>query len=99
VDEETEEGAVVLAASWADGREEAAIEPAAIELAEVATSELTDDELDVLTRLGATYHAFAALPRAHPSDHDDVVFHVHAIGRIVMARAAVRAHPDRWRFK
>jgi hypothetical protein len=84
---------VVLAASWADEREERMTG-----LADMSTAGLTEDELDVLTRLGSTYYAFEALPQAHPSDHDEVVFHVHAIGRIVMARAAVRAHPDRWQF-
>lgn len=69
------------------------------ELADMETAGLTEEELDVLARLGAAYDAFEALPQAHPSDHDEVVFHVHAIGRIVMARAAVRAHPDRWQFK
>jgi hypothetical protein len=67
-------------------------------LAEMVGEGLTAAELDVLNRLGKTYRAFAALPQAHPSDHDEVVFHVHALGRIVMARAAVRAHPDRWQF-
>jgi hypothetical protein len=31
----------------------------------------------------------------HPADLDEVVFHVHALQRIVMQRAAMRAHPDR----
>jgi hypothetical protein len=79
--------------------EEGAVEEDAAELADLAQAGLTEDELGVLTCLGETYRAFAALRRAHPSDHDEVVFHVHAIGRIVMARAAVRAHPDRWQFK
>jgi hypothetical protein len=68
-------------------------------IADMAGAGLTDEELDVLARSGDLYRAFAALPQAHPSDHDDVVFHLHAIQRIVMARAAVRAHPERWQFK
>jgi hypothetical protein len=39
------------------------------------------------------------LPQAHPSDLDEVAFHVHALGRIVLARAAIRAHPEHWQFK
>ena len=69
------------------------------QLAEMSGDGLTSSELEVLDRVAETYEAFAALPRAHPSDHDEVVFHIHAIGRIVMARAAIRAHPERWQFK
>jgi hypothetical protein len=49
---------------------------------------LTLEELAVLTRLGEAYRAYEALPDSHPVDHDEVAFHVHAIGRIVLARAA-----------
>lgn len=70
-----------------------------MELADMSVDGLTPEELHVLELAADLYGAFAALPRAHTSDHDDVVFHVHAIQRIVMARAAVRAHPDRWSFK
>jgi hypothetical protein len=70
-----------------------------MELADMSVVGLDAEELRVLELTAELYRAFAALPRAHTSDHDDVVFHVHAIQRIVMARAAVRAHPDRWRFK
>jgi hypothetical protein len=79
--------------------EENMVELGRVELAALSPLGLMEDELGVLTRLGEAYDAFRALPQAHPSDHDEVVFHVHAIGRIVMARAAVRAHPDRWQFK
>ncbi len=54
---------------------------------------LTPEEIEVAKLAGQTYRVFAALPQMHPSDHDDVVFHVHAIARIVMGRAAQRAHP------
>jgi hypothetical protein len=56
---------------------------------------LTDDEMQVLNRIGDAYYAFAALETYHPADHDEFVFHVHAMGRIVMARSAARAHPER----
>ena len=49
----------------------------------------------VLDRIGDAYYAFAELDVYHPADHDEFVFHVHAMGRIVMARTASRAHPER----
>lgn len=56
---------------------------------------LTEQELDVVNHVGAAYRAFAELDVYHPSDHDEFVFHVHALGRIVLARSASRAHPER----
>lgn len=56
---------------------------------------LTDAEMQVLNHIGAAYSAFAELDVYHPADHDEFVFHVHAVGRIVMARSASRAHPER----
>ena len=48
---------------------------------------------------GQVYLRFKELPQAHPADLGEVAFHVHAIGRIVFARAAIRAHPEHWTFK
>ena len=45
---------------------------------------------------GQVYLRFKELPQAHPSDLGELAFHVHAIGRIVFARAAIRAHPEHW---
>lgn len=59
------------------------------------SNRLTDAEMRVLDRIGDAYYAFAELDTYHPADHDEFVFHVHAMGRIVMARAASRAHPER----
>ncbi|MDQ3823473.1 MAG: hypothetical protein M3321_09560 [Actinomycetota bacterium] len=56
---------------------------------------LNEKELDVLNHIGSAYYAFAELDVYHPADHDEFVFHVHALGRIVMARSAARAHPER----
>ena len=69
------------------------------ELADMSVQGLTEEELAVVQLVGRAYRAFSQLPQAHPSDHDEFVFHVHALGRIVLARAAVRAHPDHWQFK
>ncbi len=62
---------------------------------EPAPGRLTEQELAVLNHIGAAYTAFAELDVYHPSDHDEFVHHVHAMGRIVMARAASRGHPER----
>ena len=56
---------------------------------------LTADELKVLEGIGQAYSAFAALPEYHPADHDEFAFHIHAMGRIILARSAARAHPER----
>jgi hypothetical protein len=56
---------------------------------------LSPTELEALGIPGRFYRAFKALPQVHPADLDEVVFHVHALQRIVMQRAAMRAHPDK----
>lgn len=56
---------------------------------------LTDGEMEVLNRIGDAYRVFAELDVYHPADLDEFAFHVHAMGRIVMARSASRAHPER----
>jgi hypothetical protein len=56
---------------------------------------LTEPELAVLDQIGAAYRAFCELDAYHPSDQPEFAFHVHATGRIVLSRAAVRAHPER----
>ena len=70
-----------------------------MELADMAVVGLTDAEIAVAKLAGEVYLAFGELPQAHPSDLQDVASHVHAIGRIVLARAAIRAHPEHWQFK
>jgi hypothetical protein len=55
---------------------------------------LTPQEVHVTDLVGQAATMFATLPQMHPSDMQDVVFHVHAIQSIVMARAAMRAHPQ-----
>ena len=57
---------------------------------------LTPQEIAVATLAGQVATDFAALPQLHPSDLPDVVFHVHAIQSIVMARSAQRAHPEQF---
>jgi len=56
---------------------------------------LSNDELAALSIPGQFLQAFKSLEQVHPADLDEVVFHVHALQRIVMQRAAMRAHRDR----
>jgi hypothetical protein len=70
-----------------------------VELADMSVVGLTNEEIEVAKLAGRVFVAFRELPQAHPSDLDEMAFHVHAIGRIVLARAAIRAHPEQWQFK
>jgi hypothetical protein len=70
-----------------------------VELADMDVQGLTEEEIAVAKLAGQFFLAFKELPQAHPADLDEVVFHVHALGRIVLARAAIRAHPEHWQFK
>lgn len=70
-----------------------------MELADMSVVGLTDEELAVAKLAGKFFLAFKELPQAHPADLDEVAFHVHTLGRIVLARAAVRAHPEHWQFR
>jgi hypothetical protein len=58
---------------------------------------LTAEEQDLLDHVGATYREFERLEAYHPADLEEFAFHVHALGRIVMARPAIRAHATRLR--
>ncbi len=62
---------------------------------ETNPARLTKEELEILKHIGAAYSAFAELEVYHPADHDEFAFHIHAMGRIVLARSASRAHPER----
>jgi hypothetical protein len=70
-----------------------------MQLADMSVVGLTDEEVAVAKLAGRVYTAFSELPQAHPSDLDELAFHIHAIGRIVLSRAAIRAHPEHWQFK
>lgn len=68
------------------------------ELADMSVVGLTPEEVEVAKLAGKVYLAFKELPQAHPADLEEMAFHVHAIGRIVLARAGTRAHPEHWTF-
>lgn len=55
---------------------------------------LTDQERDALDKLADAINAIRALPSCHAGAERELVPHFHAIQQSVMARAAVRAHPD-----
>jgi hypothetical protein len=59
------------------------------------TDILTPDERALIDRIGECYLAFDQLDQYHPADREEFAFHVHALGRIVMARAAIRAYQTR----
>ncbi|MBA3843206.1 MAG: hypothetical protein H0X39_11450 [Actinobacteria bacterium] len=56
---------------------------------------LTEQELAVVNHIAAAYTAFSELPVYHSADDDEFVFRVHAMGRIVLTRAASRGHSER----
>ena len=70
-----------------------------MDLADMDVEGLTPEEIEVAKLAGQFFLAFKELPQAHPADLDEAAFHVHALGRIVLARAAIRAHPEHWQFK
>lgn len=55
---------------------------------------LTDEELRVLELSAQLYNAIFALGDHHPSDMDELAIDIHRIQNRVMARLAVRAHPN-----
>lgn len=61
-------------------------------------SELTTEELAVIDMLASAYNLFVRLPRnaAHPSDNEDFGRVIHQAQHFVMARVAVRGHPDKF---
>ena len=69
------------------------------DLADMDVHGLTPGEIEVAKLAGQVYLKFKQLPQAHPADLGEMAHHVHAIGRIVLARAAIRAHPEHWTFK
>ena len=58
---------------------------------------LTPDERELIDRIGGCYRAFEKLEVYHPADAEEFAFHVHALGRVVMSRVAIRAHRERLR--
>lgn len=55
---------------------------------------LTRRERKALADFAKGCIGIVALPECHPADATELVLHIHAIQNMVMARAAVRAHPE-----
>ena len=55
---------------------------------------LLPDEIKVCEDAGELFNSFVKLQRMHPSEVNEIAFHIHAIQSIVMARAAQRFFPD-----
>jgi hypothetical protein len=60
----------------------------------VSIQGLTEQEQELIRVIGGFARDFAELTPLHPTDAEEVAFHVHALARIVAMRAAHRAHPD-----
>jgi hypothetical protein len=62
---------------------------------------LTAKEHDIIWRLGSLWRDFIYIigdgPQAGP-DLDEVTIHIHALQYTVMAQAAARAYPDKYRM-
>jgi hypothetical protein len=62
---------------------------------------LTEDEmaaLDLLKDLTQLCTSIIAPGRELEADHSELVLHVHAIQRMIMAQAAARAYPQKFRL-
>ena len=59
-----------------------------------ATAALTAEEVHVLNLTADLWNAFIRLDNQHPASIQEIAFHLHGIQNAVMARLAVRAHPE-----
>lgn len=62
---------------------------------------LTPDEHEVIRMLGETWNLICSVVGRGPSrdgDLNEAIHHVHALQHMVLAQAAGRAHPDRYRL-
>ncbi len=55
---------------------------------------LTPEELELCNKLADCYIAFCQLPIQHQNDAREFVSSIHALQKTIMARSAVREHPD-----
>lgn len=54
------------------------------------------NEMKVMDLLNQTHQAFLDLPIQHPDDQKEWCACVHELQRMLMARVAVRDHPDKF---
>lgn len=57
---------------------------------------LTEPELRLVDKLGECTVDFGMLDVMHTADLQEFMVHIHALQNIVMARAAMRSHPERF---
>ncbi len=55
---------------------------------------LSTQELAIIELLADAFVAFHQLPVQHPKDEEEFVAGIHALQALVMARLAVRVHPE-----
>jgi hypothetical protein len=55
---------------------------------------MTDEEKQLLLKLGDCWNDFSKLKDKHPSDGDDFMYHIHALQRMVFARVGARSIPE-----
>ncbi len=56
--------------------------------------QLTDEEMEIVNLLEDAYDKFMSLPIMQPDDQQEFYNSVHHAQNTVMARVAVRAHPN-----
>lgn len=59
---------------------------------------LSEAELDVMDRITVAWNAFVALPRCHPMELQEGCTFTHGLQGLLMNRAAVRAHPEKFHY-
>jgi len=55
---------------------------------------LTEQEQELILLTATLWNKFCELPNRHPSDAVEMARDIHDIQHRIMARAAVRAHPE-----
>lgn len=58
--------------------------------------DLTEAENAAIEAFGEAINLAAALPEVHPSDCDELVFHVHACQNIILARPGYEVNKRTW---
>ena len=56
--------------------------------------ELTPEEIALLEGLGDCWNQFCQLPAGHPADAIEFSTAIHVLQNMIMARLAVRRHPE-----
>lgn len=57
---------------------------------------LSDEELELVERLGLWWNDYCRLEEHHPNEMAESAHHIHVLQRSIMSRAAVRDNPERF---